>query len=146
MEVQSGLRSTVRGELDTESGRFRLEDLPPGRYSSPATSGVMHSCAAFWSARTRPLLRCASCETCSEVASSLRPAANAYAPTKTPHKSDSHHYYLESDPADGPKVTRRTFAIAGGFTCWELGPDAPGSLLYEIFDGGQTTGVRLQPC
>ncbi|MCP3914343.1 MAG: hypothetical protein GY711_02170, partial [bacterium] len=41
-------------------------------------SGVIHSCAAFWSARTRPLLRCASSETCSEVASSLRLAANAY--------------------------------------------------------------------
>ncbi|MCP3920432.1 MAG: hypothetical protein GY711_33305 [bacterium] len=55
------------------------------------SSGVSHSCAAFWSARTRPLLRCASSEPCSEVASSLRLAANAYAPTKMPHKSESHH-------------------------------------------------------
>ncbi|MCP3915880.1 MAG: hypothetical protein GY711_10010 [bacterium] len=61
------------------------------RRTAGAASGVIHSCAAFWSARTRPLLRCASSETCSEVASSLRLAANAYAPTKTPHKSDSHH-------------------------------------------------------
>ncbi|MCP3913987.1 MAG: hypothetical protein GY711_00345, partial [bacterium] len=51
--------------------------LPPRyrRSAKAAASGVIHSCAAFWSARTRPLLRCASSETCSEVASSLRLAA-----------------------------------------------------------------------